>query len=48
MTKTTAPRRLRHVREPLTLFDFDPHAMRGLKFFEGILTYRQGILEKNR
>ena len=48
MTKTTAPRRLRHVREPLTLFYFDPHAMRGLKFFEGMLMYREGILEKNR
>jgi 2-polyprenyl-3-methyl-5-hydroxy-6-metoxy-1,4-benzoquinol methylase len=48
MTQPSATRALHHVREPLKMFDFDPHAMRGLKFFEGILKYRQGILAKNR
>ena len=48
-SKTKEERRtLRHVREPLTLFDFDPHAMRGTHFFEGILRYRAQILEANR
>ncbi|MBX6331152.1 MAG: class I SAM-dependent methyltransferase [Gemmatimonadaceae bacterium] len=47
-TSSTGRRTLRHVREPLTLFDFDPHAMRGKHFFEGILHYRERILEANR
>lgn len=48
MIQPSTPHVLRYVREPLKMFDFDPHAMRGLKFFEGILKYREGILEKNR
>ena len=39
---------LRFVTEPLRIFSFDPWAMRGRRFFEGILAYRRAILPANR
>ena len=39
---------LRFVTEPLRIFSFDPWAMRGKRFFEGILAYRRAILPANR
>jgi 2-polyprenyl-3-methyl-5-hydroxy-6-metoxy-1,4-benzoquinol methylase len=39
---------LHFVTEPLRIFSFDPWAMRGKHFFEGILAYRRAILPGNR
>lgn len=40
--------RPRFIRQDLRLFDFDPKAMRGGTFFEGILEFREKVLAANR